>query len=315
MTGSERRFMEIAVVAPGTVLVSLDNGNFLVPDCSRIGRMSQWPEAMAASPSIASTRALLNAAFYAALEQQQQKEGGGRDRELTLPGVILNLIGAYHTAHATQRLLPVAAERFRTLGRVSLADFLEKKIREERGHDRLALKDLRALGLPAERLVLAIKPSMVVNLTNYFDVVARAPDPMGTVGYSYALERNALFVGNEYIDAVRSVCPAGVDASRCLRVHSGTGADVSHVAEMVEFIATLPADDRLAVLRSVYETMKIIAAPAPEDRMADEELGGIFEHAARVSVTAGGVNADAFDALDSTDVVDAADAVEHANQL
>jgi hypothetical protein len=52
---------------------------------------------------------------------------------------------------------------------------------------------------------------------------------------------------------------------------------------MVEFIATLPADDRLAVLRSVYETIKIIAAPAPEDRMTDEELESILEEAACLS--------------------------------
>jgi hypothetical protein len=279
MTGNVRGFVEIAVVAPGTVLVSLSNGNFLVPDCSPLGFGSPSLVTMAANPSVSSTRALLTAAFYAALKEQQEA-GGGCDSELTLPGVILNLIGSYHTTHATQRLLPVAADRFRALGRLSLVDCLEKKIREERGHDRLALKDLRALGLPAERLVAAIKPSMIVNLLNYFEAVAHSADPMGTVGYSYALERNALFIGKEYIEAVQAVCPPGVDATRCLRVHSRTGADASHVAEMVEFIATLPPDDRLAVLRSVYETMKIIAAPAPEDRMTDEEIESILEEAA-----------------------------------
>jgi hypothetical protein len=282
MTGNVRGFIEIAVVAPGTVLVALSNGNFLVPACSPLGFTSPWLVTMAANPSISSTRALLTAAFYAALKEQQQADGGC-DRELTLPGVILNLIGSYHTTHATQRLLPVAADRFRAIGRLSLADYLEKKIREERGHHRLALKDLRALGLPAERLVAAIRPSMIVNLMNYFEALAHAADPMGTVGYSYALERNALFIGKEYIEAVQAVCPPGVDATRCLRVHSGTGADASHVAEMVEFIATLPADDRLAVLRSVYETIKIIAAPAPEDRMTDEELESILEEAACLS--------------------------------
>jgi hypothetical protein len=279
MTGHARDFIEIAVVAPGTVLVSLSNGNFMVPARSPLAFTSPWLMTMAANPSLSSTRALLTAAFYAALKQQQEA-GGGCDRELTLSGVIFNLVGSYHTTHATQRLLPVAADRFRALGRLSLADYLEKKIREERGHDRLALKDLRALGLPAERLVAAIRPSMIANLLDYFEAVANAADPMGTVGYSYALERNALFIGNDYIQAVQAVCPPGVDATRCLRLHSATGADASHVEEMVEFIATLPAEDRLTVLRSAYETMKIIAAPAPEDRMTDEELESILEEAA-----------------------------------
>lgn len=284
MTGNGRDFVEIAVVAPGTALVALSNGNFLVPESSPLGFRSPWLATMAANPSISSTRALLTAAFYAALKEQQEAGGdGGCDSELTLPAVILNLIGSYHTTHATPHLLRVAADRFRALGRLSLVDCLERKIREESGHHRLALMDLRALGLPAERLVAAIKPSMIVNLLNYFEVVTHAADPIGAVGYSYTLERNALFIGKEHIEAVQAVCPPGVDATRCLRVHSRTGTDASHVAEMEEFIATLPPDDRLAVLRSVYETMKIIASLAPEDRMTDEEIEGILEKAARSS--------------------------------
>ena len=84
MTGNVRGFIEIAVVAPGTVLVALSNGNFLVPDCSPLGFTSPWLVTMAANPSISSTRALLTAAFYAALKEQQQA-GGGCDRELDSP--------------------------------------------------------------------------------------------------------------------------------------------------------------------------------------------------------------------------------------
>jgi hypothetical protein len=274
--GNARDFVEVAVVAPGTVLVSLANGNFLVREYSPPGFASPWLETMAENPSISSTRALLTAAFYAALKEQEAARDAP-DSELSLPGVILNLIGSYHTARATQRLLPVAADRFRALGRLSLADYLDKKIREESWHYRLALKDLHALGLPAERLVEAIKPSMVAHLVNHFETLARADEPVGTVGYSYALERNALFVGKDYIDAVQALCPPGVDATRCLRVHSRTGSDPSHVEEMVQFIATLPPNDRLIVLGSVYETMKIVAAPAPEGRMSDDAIESMLE--------------------------------------
>src|SRR5438045_9560374 len=107
MTGNVRDFVEIAVVAPGRVLVALSNGNFLVPGSSPLGFRNPWLVSMAANPSISSTRALLAAAFYAALKEQQEA-GGGCDSELTLPGVILNLIGSYHSTHATHRLLPVA---------------------------------------------------------------------------------------------------------------------------------------------------------------------------------------------------------------
>jgi hypothetical protein len=272
-------YVEVATFANGTVLVALNNGNFTVSKHSPFVA-SQPTLSMLGESSVASTHSLLTAAFYAALKEQHDL-GNSCHVELSLPGVILNLIGSYHTTHATPRLLHVAAERFRVLGRSSLVEFLEEKIREESGHDKLALKDLRALGLPAERLVEAIEPSIIVDLIGYFETAAHAPYPIATVGYSYALERNALFIRKEHIDAVQAVCPPGVDATRCLRVHSGTGADASHVVEMVEFIATLPADDRLAVLQAVYETMKIIAAPRREDLMTDGEIENLLEEATR----------------------------------
>lgn len=278
MSANARDFVEVAVIGPGTVLIALQNGNFLVSECSPVG--FNRPFLSASEPSVSSTKALLTAAFYAAVKEQHEL-GNSCDVELSLPGVMLNLIGSYHTTHATPRLLRVAADRFRVLGRPSLVEFLEEKIREESGHDKLALKDLHSLGLPAEQLVEAIRTSMVADLISYFEAAAHAPYPIATVGYSYALERNALFIRKEHIDAVQAVCPPGVDATRCLRVHSGTGADASHVAEMVEFIATLPADDRLAVLIAVYETMKIIAAPRREDRMTDDEIENLLEEATR----------------------------------
>jgi hypothetical protein len=132
MTGNVRGFDEVAVVAPGTVLVALSNGNFLVPESSPLGFGSPWLVTMAANPSISSTRALLSAAFYAALKEQQES-GAGCDSELTLPAVIPNLIGSYHTTHATPRLLRVAADRFRALGRLSLVDCLERKFAKNQG--------------------------------------------------------------------------------------------------------------------------------------------------------------------------------------
>ena len=180
-----------------------------------------------------------------------------------------------------RRLLRYVLRRnaFAQWAALELAEFLEEKIREETGHDLLALKDLHSLGLPAERMVEIVRPQLAVELVNFFEAAAHAEDPIAVVGYSYALERNALFIGQEYIDMVEAVCPPGVVATRCLRVHSGVGADASHVAEMVEFIATLPDDDRLAVIQAVYNTTKIIATTQWEDEMSDEEIDRMLEEA------------------------------------
>jgi hypothetical protein len=39
-----------------------------------------------------------------------------------------------------------------------------------------------------------------------------------------------------------------------LRSHSSVGGEVSHVEETIEFVATLPAEDRISVVQATYET-------------------------------------------------------------
>ena len=81
----------------------------------------------------------------------------------------LALVGAYHTSVDTPRNLLRAARRFEELGRPEVAAYLEERAREETGHDRLALKDLRALGVPGERLVANYIPEGIKPLCKQFD--------------------------------------------------------------------------------------------------------------------------------------------------
>src|SRR5690606_35968202 len=110
------------------------------------------------------------------------------------------------------------------------------------GHDRLALKDLRALGMPAERLVANYIPEGIKSLCQRFDSLCAEDYPIGSIGYSYCLERIAALKQESDIAKVRTLCPAGVDATRFLRSHSGLGSEVTHVEETIAFVATLPAD-------------------------------------------------------------------------
>ena len=71
----------------------------------------------------------------------------------TIVGYIVALVGAYHTSVDTPRNLRRAAGRFNELGRPEVAAYLEERAREETGHDRLALKDLRALGVFTRRAI------------------------------------------------------------------------------------------------------------------------------------------------------------------
>jgi hypothetical protein len=177
----------------------------------------------------------------------------------TVAGYIVALVGAYHTSVDTPRNLRRAAGRFNELGRPEVAAYLEERAREETGHDRLALKDLRALGVPGERLVANFIPEGIKPLCKRFDDLCAEDYPIGCIGYSYCLERIAALKQEPDIARVRALCPDGIDATRFLRSHSSLGSEASHVAETIEFVASLPAKDRIKVVQETYESSLILA--------------------------------------------------------
>ena len=177
----------------------------------------------------------------------------------TVVAYIVALVGAYHTSVDTPRNLRRAASRFNELGRPEVAAYLEVRAREETGHDRLALKDLRALGVPGERLVANFIPEGIKPLCKRFDDLCAEDYPIGCIGYSYCLERIAALKQETDIERVRALCPEGVDATRFLRSHSSLGSEANHVAETIEFVASLPANDRIRVVQETYESSLLLA--------------------------------------------------------
>jgi hypothetical protein len=177
----------------------------------------------------------------------------------TVTGYVVALVGAYHTSVDTPRNLRRAAMRFEELGRPEVAAYLEERAREETGHDRLALKDLRALGVSGERLVANFIPEGIKPLCKRFDDLCVQDYPIGSIGYSYCLERIAALKQQADVEKVQAMCPDGVDATRFLRSHSSLGSEADHVKETIEFVASLPADDRIKVVRETYESALIMA--------------------------------------------------------
>jgi pyrroloquinoline quinone (PQQ) biosynthesis protein C len=199
----------------------------------------------------------------------------------SLVGYVVALIGAYHTSVDTPRNLMRAAGRFEELGRPEVAAYLEERAREETGHDRLALKDLRALGMPAERLVANFMPEGLKPLCKRFDDLCAEDYPIGSIGYSYCLERIAALKQEGDIAKVKALCPDGVDATRFLRSHSSLGSEVMHVEETITFVASLPADDRIKVVRETYESAGIMAEGYNRELLRSElEMIAALENAA-----------------------------------
>ena len=121
------------------------------------------------------------------------------------------------------------------------------------------LKDLRALGLPAERIVENFIPDGMQPLCELFDNLCAADYPIGCVGFCYCFESTAAMKRKPEVDALEALCPKGVHASRFLRTHSGLGSELSHVEEMIDFVASLPASDRIEITKATFETAMSMA--------------------------------------------------------
>jgi hypothetical protein len=249
-----------------------------------------FAEHMTGEGTLLSTTGLLDGAISLAFEQTDNRLGPAADP----PGVkegpnllryIYALAGAYHTAKDTPRNLLRAAERFKEIGRPEVTAYLEMRALEETGHERLALKDLRALGLPAERIVANLVPAGIKPLCELFDRFCLLDYPMECVGFSYCSERIAALKPKTEIDGVQSLFPEGVDATRFLRSHSSLGSEVSHVEETIEFVARLPAEDRIRVVQATYETGLLMASGRRlESSRSEVEIRDELEEAAGVAL-------------------------------
>ena len=264
--------IEWAQLTPETVVVA-------TRECSWLHQLDAFdPDDPFARPmqcvgSLATTRNLLDGAISAAqqIAQETVSQEGGRP-QLTEARWVWRLAGYYHTTHATPRLMAEAAVRFAAAGRQALADYAMEKVHDEGGHDELALKDLRALGYCAEAVVAELVPPTAEALVDYFARCVHTENPVGCVGYAYALERLAVTNGRDYIRQVEAALPAGVRATRCLRAHSATSADAKHVGDALEVTAALPAEDRRLVAQACYETALIACRPPSGGHIAETAL-------------------------------------------
>lgn len=259
-----------AQVAPGEVVVANAERAWL----HRPDMHSPFAQPMTGPTDEATTAHLLDGAI-AAGQRAGLASVTAPPPPLTLPRWAWRLAGYYHLTTHTPSLLRHAGQRFAAAGQTALADWATEKAREEAGHDRLALRDLEALGLPAAKVVEVWQPPMALAMVARFRAEAHAPgSPLGVVGYAHTVERLAMALGADYIASVRAVLPRGVDATRCLRVHSATGSDASHVDDNISLIASQPAALRSQIAIVCREVAQLFSTPPGMGRPSDAELGG-----------------------------------------
>jgi hypothetical protein len=220
--------------------------------------------------SIATTKKLLDGAIASA---KGAVSSSVKPPAFTPAQWVWQLVGAYHMTNSYPPLIEEAKRRFEKMGRKNLSQWAAQKAREERGHEQLALLDIKSMGYRSQAVVEAlIIPPGAVALVNYLTQSVQETDPIGCVGYSYTIERIATGIKEKHIQSVEAALPLGIHATRCLRTHSSVGADVEHVEETVAMVAGLAPDERVRVATACYETALLYFNSPNEDYISEEEL-------------------------------------------
>ncbi len=244
---------------PGGALVVASASRFWLHDAQWLAQAGQHTLADHGSADV--MKQLLAACLLAGCRSHGAVSRPAGQRARTLPSYLWHLAGMYRTTHATPPAMLLAAQRFDSRGDGVLAARCRQVAAEELGHDHLALADLRALGLDAPRFVDAVRPPTPMALANLLGRMAGHEWPVAVFGYAFALERFSLMVDGGQLAATEACLPAGVHASRCLRVHSAQGTDARHVPESLEFMATLEPADRAAIAIAAFETSRVLCQP------------------------------------------------------
>lgn len=225
--------------------------------------------------TLAKTRKQLDTAIVSAWHTVKTNR---RPPALTPTRWVWRLAGFYHLCHSTPRLMEEARKRFASANRHSLAQWAEQKGRDEAGHDLLALRDIQSMGYRAEAVVEAFYPPAAKALMDYFAQSAQDSDPIDCVGYSYTAERLGICIGEGYIHKVEALLPLGVNATRCLRIHSAISTtEVQHVKETVEMIAGLTPEERDRVANACYKAAFLRFSPPQEAYISDEEIQDVLK--------------------------------------
>jgi hypothetical protein len=264
--------LEWARIAPDKVVVATDDRVWVYRPSSTDSR-DFFAQPRSSASSKAKTQKLLDTLIALAKRAVSLRQPPTSTRTHW----IWRLASQYHLTHSTPELMAEASQRFANVGCEELAQWAAQKAKEESGHDRLALLDIQSLGYDAEAVVEALVLPSATALVDYFTRSVQTPDPIACVGYSYAMERLALAISEKHIQTVESLLPPGTSATRCLRVHSGVGADVEQVEETVELVAGLTPEERTRVAIACYETALLSFSSPQRDYPSDEKLQQILK--------------------------------------
>ncbi len=255
-------------ISSTTLLVAVPDGRSWLTDIGTLSVVA-LPVSAVASERSSVPASLVEGAIAAGLNEAEHTRPAV---SYTLSRYIRWLAGNYAFAGQTPGLFRRGAERLELLARPDLAGFARQKADEEQGHANLAYKDLQGLGLPVAEIIQLVQPPSAEVFADRFRTYVESDDPVALFGFSYCLERMAVYRDEAFVRNVEAICPPKVRAFRFLKVHSKIGADLAHVNEQLSLFESLTAMELGKVVCATYETAKLLAQqPSIDHVLTDEE--------------------------------------------
>lgn len=169
--------------------------------------------------------------------------------------LVVWLCGAYITTHAT---VPC----FKKLKKLSiirkdheLENFLQRKIDEEIGHDKIVLMDIESLGFNPKKSTRLIRPELPKSLAILLSLYARNGDTFKALGYAWVLERISTF--NTTLCQEIQTITGIVKFPKTLRIHSATGQEANHLKDLINFLEKRSVSDLRQFWNGIEEVSRI----------------------------------------------------------
>ena len=189
--------------------------------------------------------------------------------QVSLPSYVAFLTQAYH--HVSQTVPLMRACRWALPSRLAwMQPALDEYIREEAGHDRWILDDLRACGVPRQAAIAAGPAFETEVMVAYsFDTIHRG-HPLGFFGMVHVLEGTSVALALRAAERIQQTLRLPSEALRYLRSHSELDQD--HTARFAELMDRLddPRDQQAVVhgARSFYRLYGAILGGLPRPTVA-----------------------------------------------
>lgn len=137
------------------------------------------------------------------------------------------LVEMYHYVKFSCPLMELVASRLDT-GYGPVIDYLKRHIEEERGHEEWVLNDLEALGYERERVRRSLPARETIALIGTQLYMLQVLNPIGYLGYIYALESNPPTI--ESVNALSQRLGIPLTALFTLTEHAKS--DPQHLADL-----------------------------------------------------------------------------------